>query len=118
MLGEFKLSSSHACQRFRITLWWGKSDITVWGVVSALHIHMQIFVSLESLLQKLDFLVTLYSPSFGICFALPVPIILIEPHQFFYAILVLLLNAELELQLRQHELDARSKVWSVVFDEI
>ena len=88
---------------------------TVWSV-AGVHVDMQIFISLQRLLEKLDLLVALDAPSFRICSTLPISIIRIEAHQFLDPVLVLLFHAQLEGKLRKHQLKSRTKILRVGLD--
>ena len=95
MFGEFKLSSKYVVRMPQSKT--PREGPTIWRIVCAFHIHVQILVPLQSLSQKLDLLVTLYSSGLGIGFALPIPFILVEPDHLFHAIFVLFFDAQFEL---------------------
>lgn len=79
---------------------------------------MEILVSLQSLLQQLDLLVTLNAPSLGIRTALPIAFILVQADHLLDTCLVLFFDTKLEFELGQHELDLGSEVRSVIFNQV
>lgn len=84
----------------------------------ALDVHVQVLVALERVLEQLDLLVALDALRLGVLLAAAVALHLVEAHHLLDAVLVLLLDAELELELGQHELDARTQVRRVILDEV
>jgi hypothetical protein len=79
---------------------------------------MQILVSLQRVLEQLDLLVALDALGLGILLALAITFHLIQTDHLLDAILVLLLHAELEFELGQHELDAWPQMRRVILDEV
>jgi hypothetical protein len=86
--------------------------------IGRFNINVEIFVALQSLLQQLNFLVTLNATALCICAALPITLILVQADHLLDTCLVLFLHAQLELELGQHELDLRAEILSVIFDKI
>lgn len=93
-----------------------KTELTI--ATLALDVHMEILIALQRVFQELNLLVTLDALRFRIGLALAITFQLIQAHHLVDTVLVLLLDAELELELRQHELDARPQMRGVILDEI
>ena len=91
--------------------------LTVWPIL-AFNIYVQCLVTLQSLLQKLNFLVALDTAGLSIRSALSITFKLIKANHLFYTILVLFLDTKLELELRQHELDPRAQVGGIGLDQV
>ena len=85
---------------------------------STLHVDMKVLVALQRLLEQLYLLIALNPPGFCICLALAVALHLVQLDHLLNSILVLFFYAEFEFELRKHELDAGSKMGSVIFDQI
>jgi hypothetical protein len=79
---------------------------------------VQLLVSLQCLLQDYDLLLALNPTSSRIRLTLAITLHAVKLHHLFYTLEVLLLNIQLELDLRQHELDTGAEVGVVVFDKI
>jgi hypothetical protein len=79
---------------------------------------MEILVSLERLLEELYLLVAFDALGLRIRLALAVPFHLVQPHHLLDSVFVLFLDTELELELRQHELDAGTQMWGVISDQV
>ena len=82
-------------------------SLTVWSICR-ININMEVFVSLQRLLEQLHFLVTFQPPRLRVRLALPIAFHLVEPHHLLDTIPVLLFNAQFEFELRKHQLDART----------
>lgn len=87
-------------------------------VVVILAYYVDVLVALKRLFQELDLLVTFDPSSFSVLPALAIALHLVELHHLVYSFFILLFDAKLELELRQHELDSGPEVWRVVFDKI
>jgi hypothetical protein len=94
IFGMFKLSSEAICQSSEAII--GIASIRTVSSIRGLYIYVEIHITLESLSQKLDLLITLDTAPFGVCPALAITFILIESNHFFYASFVLLLDAQLK----------------------
>lgn len=86
------------------------------GLIAKVHVNVQIFISLQALLQQLDLLVALYALAFGILSASAIALDLVQLGHLLDTFLILLLYAQLELELGQHQLDSRTEVRGIEFD--
>lgn len=77
---------------------------------------MQVFVPLQGRLQKLNFLLTLHLFALSVCARLLVAVSLVELRHFVDALLVLHLDAQLELELVEHARDLRWRVRRLSLD--
>jgi hypothetical protein len=110
-LGTFMLSSENvSVEPARLV------EHTVVVVILAYDVH--VLVALKRLFQKLDLLVAFDASSFGLLPVLTITLHLVELHHLVDSFFVLLLHAEFELELRQHELDSGPEMWRVVFDKV
>lgn len=87
-------------------------------LVCAINIHVEFFISLESLLQQRDLLSAFHFSGRGIGTAFLVAFHLIQLNHFFDSLEILLFNVQLELDLRKHQLNARAKMRGIVFNQI
>ena len=88
------------------------------AAISAFDVYVKVFISFQGLFQQLYFLIAFNPSGFRICLALSVSFHLVQAYHLLDSILVLLLDAELELELGQHQLDTRAEMWGVVFDQV
>lgn len=85
---------------------------------SAVSVDVQLFVPLECLLQESYLLLALNFPGCGIGTALLVAFHLVQLYHLLDALQVLLLDIQFELDLREHELNARPKIGCIIFDQV
>ena len=112
MLGMLMLSSA-GVSNVRASENWGRTVRLV-----RVHVNVKLLVPLEGLPQKLDLGPTLVTPRLSVGLALLVSLHLVELHHLVDALEVLLFYVELELDLREHELDARPEIGRVEFDKV
>lgn len=87
-------------------------------VFSAVSVDVQLFITLECLLQERYLLPALDLSGCGIGPALLVAFHLVQLYHLLNALQVLLLDIQFELDLREHELDAGPKIGCIIFDKI
>ena len=97
--------------------WEVRPSLTI-RLVAKLNSDMQILVAFQGLLQELYLLVALDTLAFRILSAPTIALNLIEFGHFLDALLVLFLQAQLKLQLGQHQLYTGTKMRRIVFDKI
>lgn len=87
-------------------------------VICRVHVDVQLFISLQGLLQDNNLLLALDFSRSRVRLTLAIALHTVQLDHLLYTFQVLLFNVELELDLRQHELDAGTKIRVIIFDQV